>query len=73
MPDDEVGTALEAMRTQKVHRLPVVDERGQLKGILSLNDVVLHADRKRGGVAPDEVVAALKGICEHRHLLVGAA
>ncbi|MBI2834233.1 MAG: CBS domain-containing protein [Acidobacteria bacterium] len=75
MPDDEVSVALETMKTRQVRRLPVVDEQGHLKGILSLNDIVLHADRKHNGVSPDKIAATLKAICEHRHLQVvpGAA
>jgi CBS domain-containing protein len=72
LPEDETGAALETMKTQKVRRLPVVDEQGHLKGILSMNDLVLHTNAKRG-LAPAEVVGALKGICEHRHVQVGAA
>jgi len=72
LPEDQTGTALETMKMHKVRRLPVVDESGHLKGILSMNDVVLHANAKQG-VAPAEIVGVLKGICEHRHVQVGAA
>ena len=67
----DTGAALETMKTQKVRRLPVVDDQGHLKGILSMNDIVLHANARRG-VAPTDIVGALKGICEHRHVQVGA-
>jgi len=72
LPEDETGAALETMKTRKVRRLPVVDEQGHLKGILSMNDLVLHTNAKRG-IAPTEIVGALKGICEPRHVQVGAA
>lgn len=72
LPDDEVSAALETMKTRQVRRLPVVDERGHLKGILSMNDIALRAAGKRG-VGAAEIVAALRGICEHRHVRVGAA
>jgi CBS domain-containing protein len=71
LADDDTRAALETMKTRKVRRLPVVDEQGHLKGILSMNDVVLHANAKRD-IAPAEIVGVLKGICEHRHVQVGA-
>jgi CBS domain-containing protein len=72
LPNDDTRVALETMKTRKVRRLPVVDEQGHLKGILSMNDIVLHANAKRG-IAPTEIVGTLKGICEHPHVQVGAA
>lgn len=69
---DDVGAALKTMKTRQVRRLPVVDESGHLTGVVSMNDIVLHANAKRG-VPPAEVVSALKGICEHRRAPIGAA
>jgi CBS domain-containing protein len=63
-PDDDAETALETMKAHQVRRLPVVDAGGHLKGILSMNDIVLHAD----GVKAGAIVDALKGICAHKHL-----
>ena len=68
--DDSIEDALEIMRNQKLRRLPVVDKDGLLSGILSLNDIVLHAKRgesKKGAhVSHKEVMATLKAICAHR-------
>jgi CBS domain-containing protein len=72
LPDDETDVALETMKTRRVRRLPVVDREGYLKGILSMNDVVLHASSKQG-ITPAEIVSTLKGICEHRHVRSGVA
>ena len=70
-PDDDMHTALKTLRREKVHRLPVIDRRGELQGILSMNDVVLHAEHAHGKKAPDltydDVVSTLKAMCEHRH------
>jgi hypothetical protein len=51
--------------------LPVVDADGQVRGMLSLNDVVTHA----GAASPTDVVSTLASICEHRRPVatVGAA
>jgi len=64
-PDDEITMALEMMKTSKIRRLPVIDGDGHLKGILSLNDIVLRS-KPRAASSPDRVVDALKSICEHR-------
>jgi CBS domain-containing protein len=69
---DDIRAALEEMRTRQVRRLPIVDEDGHLKGILSMNDMVLHAGTP-SDLSPEEVIGALKGVCEHRHLRVAAA
>ncbi len=46
-PDDEIHQALLTIAEQKVRRLPVVDERGVPVGILSLDDVLAHADQNK--------------------------
>jgi CBS domain-containing protein len=63
-PDDDVRNALKTMGQRQVHRLLVVDKDGTLKGILSMDDIVLRAEG--GGVSSDDVVKALKAICEHQ-------
>ena len=70
-PDDDIHAALKLMRKEKVHRLPVIDSQGKLQGILSLNDVALHAMHPNGKTTPalnyEDVVSTLKAVCEHRH------
>jgi CBS domain-containing protein len=51
--DDEIHAALAIVSDAKVRRLPVLDEAGKLQGILSLDDVVLHAATGIGGRAPE--------------------
>jgi CBS domain-containing protein len=73
-PDEDIHTALKLMRKEKVHRLPVLDAEGKLEGILSLNDVALHAMHPNGKTTPalsyEDVVSTLKAVCEHRHPIV---
>ena len=70
-PDDDIHAALKLMRKEKVHRLPVINAQGKLEGILSLNDVALHAVHANGKGRPalnyEDVVSTLKAVSEHRH------
>ena len=46
--DDDIHSALSTIRAQRIRRLPVIDSEGALQGVLSMDDVVLHA-RECGG------------------------
>ena len=76
-PDDEIHTALETMKAQRIRRLPVLDQAGRLQGILCLNDLALHAEKQTGKKVPalsyEDVVETLKAICEHRVPLAAVA
>ena len=61
-PEDDLRNALKTMAQQRVRRLPVLDKSGSLKGILSLNDVVLQAN----GAFKDDVIRTLKAVCGHQ-------
>jgi CBS domain-containing protein len=63
-PNDEVRNALKTMAAEHIHRLPVVDNSGALKGMLSIDDVITRATPSRNGVFADEIVGALTAICE---------
>jgi CBS domain-containing protein len=56
------------MSQEKLHRLPVINNDGGLVGILSINDLVLRADKGVGEkpeISYDEVVRAFQAICAH--------
>jgi CBS domain-containing protein len=63
-PEDEVHLALHTMASAKVRRLPVVNKAGKLEGILSMDDVVAHAEMANQGsdVSADKVVDTLKEV-----------
>jgi CBS domain-containing protein len=66
---DDVRDALAIMRERRVRRLPVVGERGDLVGLLSLDDVVLKAraletDEFSGPFYVD-IAETLKAINQH--------
>ena len=42
--NDDVNSVLNAMRAEKVRRIPIVDERGSLVGIVSQADIVRKAE-----------------------------
>jgi len=64
--EDDLETALETMANRRVRRLPVVNQDGTLEGILSMDNVVLHAEEGRPQRAAElsgaEIVRALKRI-----------
>lgn len=68
-PDEEIHAALKTMRKGRVRRLPVIDDQGELKGIVSINDIALHAQHvdtaKKTALAYEDVVNTFKAICEH--------
>ena len=65
-PDNDVREALKTMATEEVSRLPVVDEAGQLVGILSIDDIVFRAGGGRSGLSDREIVDALTAMWEDR-------
>jgi CBS domain-containing protein len=63
-PTDGIDRLGEIMREHRVRRVPVVDARGQLVGIVSVNDLVRSAHTARRGHA--ELVATLAAISQPR-------
>jgi CBS domain-containing protein len=66
--DAAVETAMELMGETRVRRLPVVDSKGVLVGLLSLNDLAREARRHRkssgGSRFTDAVVDTLGAVCD---------
>jgi len=48
-PEDDIHAALDTMAQNRVRRLPVISKEGHLEGILSMDNVVLHADAAGAG------------------------
>jgi CBS domain-containing protein len=72
LPNDEISEALGAMKQYKVRRLPVIDANGTLKGVISMNDIVLASEQGLGP-EPKEIVSTLAAICVHRVFTPGPA
>lgn len=74
--EEDVEQALQTMREHKIRRLPVLNLEGELQGIVSMNDIVLHAKARNGKKPPidyADVVKTYQAICEHPVPMVQAA
>ena len=65
---ESIATAESMMRSQQLRRLPVVDDDGQLVGILSLNDIATRGQRLkhaggRGELGAEAIAITLSAIC----------
>ena len=67
-PGDPIRTVEDRMRSEQVHRIPVVDELGFLKGLVTLNDLVHHLRTMRSGdgLEPAEIAGTLAAISSPR-------
>jgi len=67
-PEDPISEAVDRMRTAQVRRLPVVDEAGHLRGVLSLADLAGSAVGRApdAGVGLEDVGRLLAAICRPR-------
>ncbi len=69
-PEEDIHTALQTMRDAKVRRLPVIARDSGLVGIVSMDDLVMHAEPRGMGKAPElsceEVVKAYQAVMQRR-------
>lgn len=56
---DEVSRALDLMKSHQIRRVPVVNEKHEVVGILTFGDPV-----RKSGIDSNGIVAALQSICE---------
>jgi len=52
-PEDDVHIALQTMRDGHVRRLPVLEVSGKLAGVVSMDDILLHAESSSFGKEPE--------------------
>jgi CBS domain-containing protein len=62
-PSSDVRNAMKTMAQRQLRRLPVVDESGALKGILSLGDVALRV----GDDLSEDVLNVVRAVCDRRN------
>ena len=67
-PDDDVKNALNIMEKHQVRRIPVVEGDRKLQGILSINDILLNAQKRAGKdvISYEEAIETLKVVSAHR-------
>jgi CBS domain-containing protein len=67
-PSDDLHLVEERMRAEQVRRIPVVDGKGALKGIVTVNDLSHHlrSSRAVNGVTPEEVAGTIAAISTPR-------
>jgi CBS domain-containing protein len=63
-PDDEVEHALAIMSKHRIRRLPVLNETGELVGMLSMDDIARGASQD-SGIGFADVVKTYQAICRH--------
>lgn len=57
-PHDDLDSAMQTMRSEKVRRIPIVDERGSLVGIVAQADVVRQSgDKHEAGKTVEHISA----------------
>jgi CBS domain-containing protein len=54
-PDDDVDDVMEAMASEQVRRIPIVDARGSLVGIVAQADIVRKADDGKAERTVEEI------------------
>lgn len=60
-PDDDIRRAMDTMASEQVRRIPIVDDRGSLVGILAQADVVIKAKDDRQAEETVERISAPGG------------
>jgi CBS domain-containing protein len=61
--EDHLDRVLVEMKENRVRRIPVVDNRGVVKGLISIDDVIRNSGLASGRVPADAVVDVLRHIC----------
>ena len=67
-PSSDVRHAMKTMAQRQLRRLPVVDESGALRGILSLGDIALRVDDSLS----EDVLNVVRAVCDRRNRGVAA-
>jgi CBS domain-containing protein len=62
-PVDHVDVVLVAMKEHGIRRVPVVDSSRHVKGIVSIDDVILHSGGDSGPLPSAAVLDVLRHIC----------
>ena len=61
--DDHIDRVLVLMKENRVRRIPVVDKRGAVKGLISIDDVIRNTGTAIGRLPAEAVMDVLRHIC----------
>lgn len=61
--DDYVDAALVAMKEHRIRRVPVVDDEGHVRGLVSIDDAIRNTGIAKGQLPAEAVVDVLRHIC----------
>ena len=67
-PDDKIEIVLKKMRKFQIKRLPVVDRKGEIAGILSMTDVLLSVRKDKA--VKKQIYSTLKGIVKPQPIVL---
>ena len=75
--DDDIHEVLSIMQTEKIRRIPIVNSRLELCGMVSIGDIAEFSEQKRGSQIPyKDTMSTLKAVVSHhdsRHRAVAVA
>ena len=66
--NDDVHAALHLLGASRVRRMPVLNDRDELVGIIGINDLILAArpmDGRKPELNDEEVIETMRRICAH--------
>jgi CBS domain-containing protein len=66
-PGDDVDAALETMKRERIHRIPVLDDESHVVGVIAMNDLILRAAEHPAdpALATPRVMEAIRNISTH--------
>ena len=68
--DDHLDAALVAMKQHRLRRIPVVNKRGTVKGLISIDDAIRNTGVAEGRLAAEPIMDVLRHICTPEYDLV---
>ncbi|HEX7118756.1 MAG TPA: CBS domain-containing protein [Longimicrobiales bacterium] len=64
LADDDIEDVDQCMRSHRVRRVPVVDSRGRVIGIISQADLAIRAFRERHALDAEDIARTLEALSE---------
>ena len=64
--DDDLAQVHATMRKHQIRRVPITNEHGELTGMLTLNDLAIHAHESGNKAERLEIAETLAAVSKHR-------